>query len=273
MRGDSTHRVTGVASLPGHLELPYVEQGEHDGIPVLLLHGLADSWRSFEAVLAHLPDSIHALAVTQRGHGSAGRPAVGYEVEDFARDVGNFLDAVGLDRTVIVASSSATFTAQRFAVDNAARVLGLVLIGVPWSLGDMPAARRILESVADLQDPVDPVFVREFVEETAGARVPAEMLESMVGESLKLPARVWRETLAGLIRETPAAATGQIEAPALILWGEHDPFVPKSDQQRLLEALPKSRLVVYESSGHVLHWEQPTRVAADIAEFVTLLDP
>ena len=49
--------------------LRYVEQGHHSGVPVLLLHAYVDSWRSFERVLEHLPDDLHALAPSQRGEG------------------------------------------------------------------------------------------------------------------------------------------------------------------------------------------------------------
>ena len=73
--------------LPNRVRLPYVEQGDPSGVPMLLLHGVTDSWRSFERVLPHLPDSIHAFALTQRGHGDADRPATGYRARDFAADV------------------------------------------------------------------------------------------------------------------------------------------------------------------------------------------
>src|SRR5262245_45048593 len=64
--------------LPSGIKLQYVEQGNGDGVPLVFLHGYTDSWRSFERVLPHLPESIRAFALTQRGHGDADRPAAGY---------------------------------------------------------------------------------------------------------------------------------------------------------------------------------------------------
>ena len=66
------------ATLPGRLRIPYVEQGDPAGVPLVLLHGYSDSWRSWEPVLAHLPHTVHAFAITQRGHGDADRPIDGY---------------------------------------------------------------------------------------------------------------------------------------------------------------------------------------------------
>ncbi len=82
--------------LAREVRLPYAEQGDPSGVPVLLLHGFADSWRSFELVLPHLPDSIHAFALTLRGHGDASRPATGYGLPDFAADLFEFEDAMHL---------------------------------------------------------------------------------------------------------------------------------------------------------------------------------
>lgn len=253
------------ARLATGLTLPYVEQGTATGVPVVLLHAYADSWRSFERVLAHLPESLRAFAVSQRGHGDADRPATGYRVDDFAADLGDFMDAVGLPAAVLVASSSASLTAQRFAADSPERTLGLVLIGAPLSLRGNAAVEGFLAEVSGLRDPVDPGFVLEFVESTASESVPPEFLEAMIAESRKLPARVWREALAGLADAQPAAVTATITAPTLILWGDQDAFLSRSDQEALAAAIPGSRLVAYEGAGHLVHWEDPARVAADIA--------
>jgi pimeloyl-ACP methyl ester carboxylesterase len=77
----------------------------------------------------HLPDSLHAFALTQRGHGDASRPAAGYRLEDFAGDVESFMDAVGLESAMLVGHSMGGAIAQRFAIDRPERVRGLVLLG------------------------------------------------------------------------------------------------------------------------------------------------
>jgi non-heme chloroperoxidase len=78
--------------LPNRVKLSYVEQGDPSGVPVLFLHGVTDSWHSFELVLPHLPASIHAFALSQRGHGEADRrPETGYQPQDFAAESGRVL--------------------------------------------------------------------------------------------------------------------------------------------------------------------------------------
>jgi pimeloyl-ACP methyl ester carboxylesterase len=115
--------------LPNHVTLPYIEQGDASGVPVLFLHGFADSWRSLELVLAHLPNPIHAFAITQRGHGDASRPAKGYRVHDFATDLWAFVKALDLEAAVIVGASSGGFAARHFAIEHADHTRGLALLG------------------------------------------------------------------------------------------------------------------------------------------------
>lgn len=118
-----------------------------------------------------------------------------------------------------------------------------------------------------LQDPVDPTFVREFVQATTSESVPPEFLESMIAESCKVPAHVWKAALQGLVEAVPPTETGTIIAPTRILWGDRDEFLPRTDQQSLAASIPGSTLVVYEGAGHVVHWEEPERVAADVVSF------
>jgi pimeloyl-ACP methyl ester carboxylesterase len=259
--------------LPGRVRLPYVEQGDPTGVPVLLLHGVTDSWRSFEPVLPHLPASLHAFALTQRGHGDAERRAVAYRTRDFAGDVAAFADARCLERVVVVGHSMGSTNAQRFAIDHPERVLGLVLAGSFASYRGNPVLMEFWESaVSRLTDPIDPTFVRQFQESTLAQPVPPDFLDMVVGESLKVPARVWRAAFEGFLEDDVAGDLGRIRAPTLIAWGARDALCSRRDQDELLAAIPGARLLVYENAGHALHWEEPARFAADLVAFVGSLD-
>jgi non-heme chloroperoxidase len=258
--------------LPHGVKLPYVEQGDPSGVPVILLHGYTDSWHSFEPVLPHLPESIHAFALTQRGHGDADRPAVGYRTRDFAADVLAFTDALGLRPVVVVGHSMGSTNVQRFAIDHPERVLGLVLVSSFANYQGNPLAIDFWQSgVSQLTDPIDPGFVREFQESTLAQPISPAFLDTVVQESLKVPAHVWRAAFEGFLEDDFVGELNKIEAPTLIIWGAQDTFCPRQDQDAFLRAIPGAQLVVYEGAGHALHWEEPERFAADLAAFVKSL--
>lgn len=254
--------------LPTGVTLECKEQGGASGIPVVLLHGLSDSWRSFELVLPHLPESIRAFALTQRGHGDASRPNEGYRLQNYAADVAAFMDVRKIEAAVIVGHSLSGSIAQRFALDYPERTRGLVLVGSFASLPNSPVAQQLWEVVSTMEDPVDPGFVREFQESTLAQPVPQEFMETVVQESLKLPARAWREAVAGALKDDLSGERNKIKAPTLLVWGDQDGMVPRTDQDAQTAAIASSRLVVYRGAGHAVHWEEPGRFASDLAAFV-----
>ena len=255
--------------LPGGPVLEYVEWGDPGGIPVVFLHGITDSWRSFEPVLPHLPTWIRALSVSQRGHGGSSRPLSGYGLPDFAGDVAALLDRFGLDRAVIAGHSMGSLVAARFAVDHPDRLAGLILAGAFHRPGDNPAAVGFRDEVAaHLTDPIDRSVAVEFQESTLARPVPDEFLDMVVDESMKVPARVWRDAFAGILDNDHVDRLPTVTAPTLILWGERDAFGSHDDQLALEQAIRRSRLTIYAGAGHALHWEEPERFANDVAGFV-----
>jgi pimeloyl-ACP methyl ester carboxylesterase len=255
-----------VVEIDGGLLIPYLERGDPDGLPVVLLHGITDSHRSFEPVLETLPSSIRAVAITARGHGDAGKPHGLYDQGRMATDVIAVMDALGIERAIVAGHSMGSWTAQRVAAAYPERVLGAVLLGAFASFHDKPEMLGLLEEFDDLGDPIDRAYARAWQDSTMALPAPETFMEMVVDETCKPPARVWKAALLGLIADRPQAA-GAITAPTLLCWGERDAFVPRADQDELLSRIPGAELRVYEGGGHALHWERPGRFAADLVEF------
>ena len=258
--------------IDGGLLIPYLEQGDPDGVPMILLHGITDSHRSYEPVLESLPRSIRAVAITARGHGDAGKPETAYDAERMASDVVAVMDALGIGRAVVVGHSMGSWTARRVAASYPDRVIGLVLAGAFASFHDNPDVADLSEEFRTLADPIDPGYARAWQESTMARPVPEPFMEMVVEETCKPPARVWRAALKGLADGRPEPI-GTITVPTLLCWGERDDFVPYIDQDDLLARIPGSELRIYEGGGHALHWERPARFAADLVEFAATRIP
>jgi len=250
------------------LNLEYVERGSRGGLPVVFLHGVTDSWGSFDGVLARLPESIHAFAVSQRGHGNSSRPVSGYRISDMADDLTLFLNALEIGRAVLVGHSMGSFVAQRFAIDHPERTAGLVLMGSAAGMSDNAVVYDLwMSTMSTLTDPVDPAMVREFQLSTLARPTSSGLVDACVLESLKVPARVWRAAFAGFLELDHRQELGRIAAPTLIMDGDRDGIFPLADQRALHEAMPGSELLIYPGGGHAVHWEDPDIVTADLVSF------
>lgn len=109
---------------------------------------------------------------------------------------------------------------------------------------------------------------REFQASTVAQPVPPDFFERAVGESQQLPARVWQQIFQGFLEDDFSGELAGVRAPTLVLWGDRDSICTRAAQDAVVGAIAGSRLVVYEGTGHALHWEQPQRFAADLAAFV-----
>jgi non-heme chloroperoxidase len=245
----------------------YSVRGKPDGAAMVFLHGWPDSWFSFSRLLPLLPTAIRTYSVDQRGFGDSERPQTGYAIEDLASDVVAFFDAVGIERAALVGHSFGSFVARRVAETHGARLTRLVLIGSGVTAANK-VTREVQAAMADLPDPVPDAFAREFQAGTAYVPLPDEFFNQVVRESLRLPARLWREVFDRLLEFDDRDELRKITAPTLLLWGDHDAIFSRTDQDGLLAGIPGSRLNVYPETGHCPNWERPEKVAADLSAFM-----
>jgi pimeloyl-ACP methyl ester carboxylesterase len=262
----------GYARLKTGVRVHYAEQGDPRGRPVILLHGFTDSWFSFSRVLPLMNSGYHIYALDARGHGDSDRPPAGYELSDFAADVVAFMDAKGLKSVTLVGHSMGSFIAQKVALTAPERIERLVLIGSATTVRN-DTVLSFEGEVNKLKDPVPAEFVRDFQVSTVYKPLPDEFLDRVVGESLKLPAFVWRATLKGLLAADFRPELGRIKIPTLIIWGDKETFFLRPEQDKLVAAIRASVLKVYPDTGHSPQWERPEQFARDFEEFMARTEP
>jgi non-heme chloroperoxidase len=266
LRLAETHLTTGV-------RLQYAEHGDAAAHPIILLHGITDSWFSFSRVLPALAATYHVFALSQRGHGDSDRPEQGYSMPDFAADVVAFMDALGLEHATVVGHSMGSLVSQQVALAASERVARLVLVGAAANPHSINGVFELQEAFDALENPVSADFAREFQASTAYQPLPDSFLDRVVAESLKVPARVWRAALAGVLAADYTAHLGRIQAPTLILWGDKDAYFPRTEQDGLAAGLADAISKVYPETGHAIHWERPEQVVHDLDAFISQTDP
>jgi pimeloyl-ACP methyl ester carboxylesterase len=249
------------------VRLHYAEQGDRQGEPLLLLHGLGDSWYSFSGIMPKLPASFHVFAIDQRGHGDSDRPASGYTMADLSDDAVAFMDAMGITRATVVGHSMGSFVAQRVAITAPERVSRLVLVGsATTAINDV--VRALQAEVGKLPEVMPPEFVREFQTSMISAPAPQSFMDGVISETHKVPTRVMRAALDGLLASGDSARLGSIRAPTLVIWGDRDAVFGRDEQLELYRSIGGAELQSYPGIGHSPHWEAPDRFVNDLLGFI-----
>ena len=259
------------AVLKTGVELEYVEQGNPNGVPVIFLHGLSDSWHSFETNLPHLPSNIRAFAVSQRGHGNSEKPLDGYSPENFADDVAAFIEKQKLGSVVIVGHSMGGVNAQRFAIDYPQLTKALVIIDSDPALIENEGMAEFLETVMGLKGSISREFMLEFQKSTIMKPIDSSYFELIVTEGLKIPTVVFQTALKKMLEDNLSEKIKTISKPTLVFWGDRDAICLRKGQELLKNNIRNIKWLEYKGTGHALHWEEPKKFADDLVEFINSL--
>lgn len=119
--------IPGRAPDGGSLRLHCIDWGG-DGPPLLLLHGLSSSARIWDLMAPQLARHFHTIALDQRGHGLSDVPEEGYSFAGVTADVAAAIDALGLDRPLVVGHSWGGNVAVQLAADYPDYVRGIGLV-------------------------------------------------------------------------------------------------------------------------------------------------
>ncbi len=257
-----------MASLPNGVDLQYAEQGIFTGNAVIFLHGIGDSWHSFESILKVLPENIHAFALSLRGHGDSEKPATGYSIKDFAGDVAQFIRMQDLKCVYVVGHSMGGMVAQQLVLDHPHLVKGMVLIDSDAIFNDNEGMPDFFQQVLKLEGAIDKKFMDEFQRSTLAKSIDPNYYDLLVAEGLKVPAGIFKSAFAGMMRADFRDQLKNIQVPVLIFWGSKDNICSIKDQEQLLRGIPHTKFMMYENTGHALHWEEPARFTNDLTSFI-----
>ena len=152
-----------------------------EGVPVLLLHGLASSRRFWDLVVPGL-SGLRVVALDQRGHGDSERPSGPYDGATVVADALTALDALGLSRVVVVGHSWGASTALRLAATAPERVLSVVAVD-----GGLGSARDAGSSRAEARQQLTP----------PRTALPAEQLRARIASGPLSP--WWSDEVAGAL--------------------------------------------------------------------------
>jgi pimeloyl-ACP methyl ester carboxylesterase len=259
--------------------------------PVLLLvHGMAGSSETWRHVMPALAERFTVLAPDLLGQGQSDKPRGDYSLGAHANTLRDLIDALEHERITIVGQSLGGGVAMQFAYQFPERCERLVLVDSGGLGREVTFYLRML-TVPGFES-VFPLFCSPRLRD-AGNRVAAWLGRAGMQST---PARreVWRSYASLVDAESRRAFfrslrdvvdfTGQAvsalsrlwraaKLPTLIVWGGRDPFIPVSHAVAAHEAIPGSRLEIFEGAGHYPHCEAPARFVEVLVDFIASTEP
>jgi pimeloyl-ACP methyl ester carboxylesterase len=240
-----------------------------DGVPVVLLHGFPSTRYLWSRVVPLLTGTGQRFIVPDLvGYGASNAPAgVAIDMASQARWMLELLDALDISRAVVVAHDVGSAAAQLMVTLAPHRVRALAV------LDGVYAGEWAMEAIASIRawDPADahrlaPVLARR-LQKGGGLR---DMLAAYEGAQGGLRLIRAARDLDPRQTEHIAESLRASGVPALVLWGEHDVFLPLATVGQPLADLLRAPLIVLPG-GHFTPLDCPVEVAAALREFLARL--
>jgi len=251
------------------------------GSPLVCLHGLSDTWRSWELVLPALERHHDVLAVTLAGH--AGGPAIDGEITEstLAAAVEAAMDAAGFETAHIVGNSLGGYVSLQLAARGRARTVVAFAPGGGWAEGDdsyratLAYFRTMRGLVADAAPHADAIVSTLEGRRRATAytatnyeHIPAELLAHQIRGVAACDALLDLVRYAG--REGWKLEPERITCPMRIVWGTEDQLLPwPGAAARFQQWFPTADWVELEGIGHCPQLDVPLEAAELIRGFTS----
>lgn len=259
--------------------------------PVLLLvHGMAGSAETWRHVMPDLARRFRVVAPDLLGQGESDKPRGDYSLGAHANLLRDLLDVLGHRRATIVGQSLGGGVAMQFAYQFPERCERLVLVDSGGLGREVTFYLRML-SVPGVES-VFPLLCTPRLRETgnqaaiwlgrAGVRPSAatqEIWRSYASLADPESRRAFFRSLRDVIDFSGQAvsALGRLyraaRLPTMIVWGAQDPFIPVSHAITAHNAIPGSRLEIFDGVGHYPHCEAPERFVDVLVDFVETTKP
>jgi pimeloyl-ACP methyl ester carboxylesterase len=276
-----------IEKLSTGIDMAYIEVGPADGKPVLLIHGLTDSVRSWSLSmddLHKLDPSLHILAMDLRGHGQSSMPDAKtcapdpeacYRMSDLASDVVAFMKAKGIAKADMAGHSMGSFVVQEMALAHPEMVEHAILVATgAKSVGNAALADFVLKQTVEgawkkaleAKGYAWPAGVYELTPLDADPKAmewiaanwtidPAaqpSFLAPYTPETAKTRLGTWIGATRGLLAQDNTERLKSLSVPTLVLWATQDSIYLAKDQDEIKASLKDAAA----KTGLTFYWKE-----------------
>ncbi len=251
--------------------------GGGDSVPLVMLHGIGGNRTNWHDDMAVLARQRLVIAIDARGYGGSEDYDGDVTMQQMGGDVLRVLDALDIDRAVLVGLSLGASIALEVAALAPDRVAGLGLVAAAPMLAQSLSESQRRDFIASRQAPlmngasltdIAPSVAASLLGPGAHADVRARLEASIAA----LHRDSYLKTIAASFSYVPTRPLHAITCPTLVLHGTADPLVPVEVAEETAAAIAGARLHRLDGIGHLVNFEAPEAFRAVLVEFLATID-
>ena len=261
-------------------EIYYTEQGE--GQPVVLSHGWPLSSDAWQVELKVLADAgYRAIAHDRRGHGRSSKTSIGNDMDTYAADLHELVEALDLDQVVLIGHSTGGGEVVRYAARHGqGRVAKIITVGaVPPVMvkSDSNPEGTPIEAFDDIREGVfydrsqfyQDLSVAFFGANRDGAKVSQGARDDFWRQGMLVNLSAAYDCIKAFSETDFTDDLKALDVPILIAHGDDDQIVPiGAAAQKAIDLVSNGTLKVYPGAPHGIYGDYQAALDRDILAFI-----
>ncbi len=249
----------------------FTVQGQ--GEPVVLVHGVGMAREIWAPQAAALAQRHQVVSYDLLGHGDSELPPEGVTLQDYAGQLADLLDHLGIAAASVVGHSMGALVALEFALAQPARTLRVAALNAVFER--TPEQRAAVEArAAALREGGPAASVAATLERWFGDPVPAQLrgAAEQVGRLLRDVQPLGYARTYALFAQSDRVHSqrlAQLQVPALFMTGAHDPNSSPAMARAMARRVPGARLEILADARHMMTVTDPERVNALLSAFLS----
>lgn len=263
----------------GEINMHYEVHGE--GEPLLLIASMGSDLNAWRLQTPAFSKKYRVVTFDNRGAGRSDAPDIPYSIAMMADDTVGLMDVLGVEKAHVLGKSMGGYIAQEVAIRHPGRSISLILVSTSagshvaetpilrgWAEGAMKGVSRktcfqiMLPFIFSDNTFEDPEMVNMAIEMIGGRAIPRQ------GDAESPQARALRRQFIACVEHCARGRLGQVSAPALVIAGRDEFFVPLELCRELADSIPNAGLVMLEGGGHALNEDVPEEFNRAVLQFL-----
>jgi 3-oxoadipate enol-lactonase len=250
----------------------YIDVGEPQTIPIVLIHGVALSHEMWRPQIEVLNAKFRGITYDLRGHGQSGVGDGQYAFEFFIDDLISLLDYLRIERAVLCGLSMGGLIALRATERNPERILGLILADTQARADSNEAKLKRAADVRSIKTNGLKPFAADFLKilfsppNLAAKSEPVVAIQRVIETNSAIG--VCGALIALATRTDITSSLSAIQVPTLILVGEQDNLTPVSLSQEMHDGIVGSQFHILKGAAHLSNFEKPNEFNQHLTSFL-----
>jgi len=252
--------------------ISYIDEGKDKGAPLIFIHGFPFNKLMWESQIDEFKKDYRVLAYDVRGHGNSETGMHEISINQFAKDLFLFMDALKIEKAIIGGLSMGGYIALNAIQQQPSRITALMLYNTQCLADSEEAKKKRMDTIKSIQEKGVAEYARNSVKKLfsktsfENKKEEVAFIENTILDTSK---ESICSTLTALAERAETCSTLYlIDIPVLIMAGEEDQVISSETVQKMHDLFPSSVFHIVSHAGHLSNLENPESFNMHVKEFL-----